>query len=134
MWPRWLVINKILSSASYSRCWRTLKLKIYKIIFSADSLPKLSKIQGHWYFLVIIVNKVPKRCTSIRRELQLQFQMKLKFRVDRRIISNVRLWNLRRFPTLRRRKKKKLIKTSVFTIFFYFGVSECARKQGTDLQ
>ena len=54
-------------SASYSRCRRTFKLKIYRIIFSADSLPdpELIKIQGRRCFFVVVVNKVPWRCTSV---------------------------------------------------------------------
>ena len=55
---QWSVIYKILLSASYSSCRRTFKLEIYKIIFSADTLPELIKIQGRKCFLVIVVNKV----------------------------------------------------------------------------
>ena len=82
----------ILLSASYSRCRGNLvarfslpgrvgenpgnevdadvhsKLKsiIKKIIFSPDSFPELGiKIQGRRCFLVVVVNKVLQRCTSI---------------------------------------------------------------------
>ena len=67
IWTQWSVIYKILLSASYSRCRRTFKLKIYRIIFSADSLPdpELIKIQGRRCFFVVVVNKVPWRCTSV---------------------------------------------------------------------
>ena len=44
-----------------------LKSIIKKIIFSADSFPELGiKIQGRRCFLVVVVNKVLQRCTSIR--------------------------------------------------------------------
>ena len=36
----------MLLSASYSRCRRIFKFEIYEIIFSADTLPELIKIQG----------------------------------------------------------------------------------------
>lgn len=53
------LVYKIPLSVMGGRCRHPVKLKTFKIILSANLLPKINKVRGHCCLLVIVINKIP---------------------------------------------------------------------------